>query len=325
MIKNFLVLGPNAETTTKPQDHSFAELVRRLGRYATPAASADCCIFLDLNEDPSELIPSELTGIPSVLIRQEPRVVLPQNYRLDYLKRFSLIIDIGRPPHGSITRVNWPQTWTLEHLESYSPIPTRLNRFVVVNANKISFVKGEMYSLRRLVSQKSGDVDVYGFDWDIATPVRVKRLVDQLSIPVKHQLPLSTNAHKGWFNQPLAQKGQTQDKLATLAKYNYSLVIENSADYMSEKLFDSLMAGTLPVYVGPDPELFGIPSFATIQADPNVKSILKAFESARDVDIEAWRESVKNWLQSEEVEEKWSSKFVIREIIGIIEGHLSQK
>jgi hypothetical protein len=325
MSTAFVILGPNAETTTKPQDSSFAKVVRDLGRYASPEAAPDCTIFVDLNQDPSRLIPGEISKKPWILIRQEPRVVLPQNYKSDYIANFSLIIDVGRTASDYVSRVNWPQTWNLEHLESDNLGRERLNRFVVINANKISFVKGELYSLRRIAAQKSPDVDVYGFDWDIDIAARVKRLIDQLSVPIKYGLPLSVRAHKGWFKQPLMKKGQTQDKLETLAKYNYSLVIENSIDYMSEKLLDSLMAGTLPIYVGPDLRLFGIPDFAAIQTEPNVKSILKAVQEAKNVDIDAWRESIRTWLRSEGVEERWSSKFVMREIIGIIDSHLHQK
>jgi hypothetical protein len=176
-----------------------------------------------------------------------------------------------------------------------------------------------------MVAQKSPEVHIWGFDWEIPKNLRSKRLVDQLSVAVKHGSPLSLLGHRGWFNQPLIYRGTAHDKLETLAQYEYSLVIENSIDYMSEKLFDCLMAGTFPVYVGPDPLLFGIPEFAYIRAKPNQKSILNAFSLAREIDLDVWRDSITTWLRSEGIEQEWSSKFVTTEIVRKIDDHISEK
>jgi hypothetical protein len=104
-----------------------------------------------------------------------------------------------------------------------------------------------------------------------------------------------------------------------LASYKYSLVIENSIEYMSEKLFDSLFAGTFPIYVGPNPVDFGIPEFVAIHAKPDIDSIMKAIEQARTVDLDVWRASVLDWLKSEGVEQAWSWPFVVQQIIDKID------
>jgi hypothetical protein len=49
-----------------------------------------------------------------------------------------------------------------------------------------------------------------------------------------------------------AYRGLTSDKLATLRRYRFALAFENARfdGYVSEKLFDCLYAGTIPVYLG---------------------------------------------------------------------------
>ncbi len=49
-----------------------------------------------------------------------------------------------------------------------------------------------------------------------------------------------------------AYRGGTSDKLATLGRYRFALAFENARfdGYVSEKLFDCLYAGTIPVYLG---------------------------------------------------------------------------
>jgi hypothetical protein len=96
-------------------------------------------------------------------------------------------------------------------------------------------------------------------------------------------------------------------------------VIENSGEYMSEKLFDSLFAGTFPIYVGPNPVDFGIPEFVAIHSNPDIDSIMNAIELARTIDLASWRASVLDWLKSDGVEQAWSGPFVTSQIVAKID------
>ena len=93
-------------------------------------------------------------------------------------------------------------------------------------------------------------------------------------------------------------------------------------EYMSEKLFDSLFAGTLPIYVGPNPVDFGMPEFVAICSKPDINSITNAIEQARTIDLDSWRASVLAWLKSDGVEQAWSGPFVTQQIIDNIDETL---
>jgi hypothetical protein len=322
-FKTIMPLGPNSGTITKPDEESFAGFVQSLGRHTPEGSDPGVYVFLDFDNDPSEKLPKNDVRAPAVLVRQEPSVVRPQNYRADYLKHMSLVIDVGRSPFASKSRINWPQRWTLEHLESPNVSSSeRIDRFAIINANKMSFVKGELYSLRRIAAQKSSDIDVWGFDWDMPWFRRATKAFEELLIPLKHGFGIKPTAIKGWFKAPLSFMGTSKDKLSTLASYKYALVIENSIEYMSEKLFDSLFAGTFPIYVGPNPVDFGMPEFVAIHAKPDVDSIMKAIEQARTIDLDAWRASVLAWLNSDGIEQAWSGPFVTQQIIDKIDQAL---
>ena len=321
--KTIMPLGPNSGTTTKPDEETFAGFVQSLGRHTPEGSDPGVYVFLDFDNDPSEKLPKNEGRAPAILVRQEPSVVRPQNYRTDYLKHMSMVIDVGRSPFASQSRINWPQRWTLEHLVSPKIASSeRIDRFAIVNANKMSFAIGELYTLRRIAAQKSSDIDVWGFDWDMPWFRRVTKAFEELLIPLKHGFGIKLAATKGWFKAPLSFKGTSKDKLSTLASYKYALVIENSIEYMSEKLFDSLFAGTLPIYVGPNPADFGIPEFVAIHAKPDINSIMKAIEQARTIELESWRSSVLSWLKSEGVEQAWSGPFVVQQIIDRIDEAL---
>lgn len=59
-----------------------------------------------------------------------------------------------------------------------------------------------------------------------------------------------------------AYRGQCMSKWKTVSRYKYSLVIENSTDdyYISEKIFDALICGSMPIYYGSDKIFEVIPS-----------------------------------------------------------------
>lgn len=323
MTKKISLLGPNSGTTTKPGEQSFAETLRSLGRLASESSDPEAIVFVDFDNDPAEKMGSYLGKHPAGLIRQEPQIVRPQNYRPDFLSHMSFVIDVGRPPSSTALRVNWPQNWSLRSLElSQSDSPVRVDKVAMINRNLMSFVDGEMYSLRRLLAQRSSEIEVWGVGWDMPFINRAIRVIEELLIPLRHGFPVKLSSINGWFKSPLSFKGPAEDKLATLSNYKYSLVIENSLDYMSEKLFDCLFAGTLPIYVGPDPREFGIPEFAVIHSKPNIDSVLESIHLARGVNLDEWRLSVLTWLSSEGVEQMWSGPYVLAQIIEKIDSEL---
>jgi hypothetical protein len=59
--------------------------------------------------------------------------------------------------------------------------------------------------------------------------------------------------------------GIVDDKQAVLADAEFAVVIENSANYVSEKLFDAMFAGCVPLYVGPPLSSVGIPDDVAVQ------------------------------------------------------------
>jgi hypothetical protein len=322
-LKTIMPLGPNSGTTSKPDEESFAGFVESLGRSTAEGSSPGVYVFIDFDNDPAEKLPKVEGRPPAILVRQEPSVVRPQNFRPDYLKHMGLVIDVGRSPFASKSRINWPQRWKLEYLElSTLADNERIDRFAIINANKMSFVEGELYSLRRLAAQKSADIDVWGFDWDTPWFKRATKAFEELLIPLKHGFGIKLAAIKGWFKSPLSFKGTSEDKLSTLASYEYALVIENSIEYMSEKLFDSLFAGTFPIYVGPNPVDFGMPEFVAIHSSPDVESVMNAIVQARTIDLDAWRAAVLTWLKSDGVEHGWSGPFITQRIIDKIDETL---
>jgi hypothetical protein len=84
-----------------------------------------------------------------------------------------------------------------------------------------------------------------------------------------------------------------------------TVVIENSIDYMSEKLLEAIAAGSIPVYVGPPVTEFGIPAELVVQVNPDLQSVNEGVSRALKLDYESWAKSCEMWL-SPETKGSWS-------------------
>jgi hypothetical protein len=249
--------------------------------------------------------------INRTLIRYEPSVVMPQTHSIIFTKLFGQVLDIGRPLRGHVLSVKWPQTWG--QMSRVGEIQ-RSSRVVVINANKLSLIRGELYSLRRKCMQSIESLDFYGHDWDIPMALKVKKLIGELVICMAAlRFPtISGSAH--WFTKSKNYLGATPSKRQTLEKYRVSLVIENSSEFLTEKLFDCFFAGAIPVYVGPQLDDYEIPAYVAIQAEPTLEGINKGISMALALDYESWSQATRRWLQDAAVVNEWSASAVFQEI-----------
>jgi hypothetical protein len=223
----------------------------------------------------------------AILVRNEPKVVCPANYRPSYISKFGKVIEVGRPETGLSSATRWPQNWPNHLTKASEGLDQNRSKLVMVNADKLSFVKGEMYSLRR-ASMSSLPVDTFGIGWDNSFLKKSKILEGELLIALAGRILPHLPAARGWFSRPQNFQGKVIDKISTMEKYKHALIIENDCSFVSEKLFDALFAGCIPVYVGGDLKSLNMPPGLVFEADPSIDGLLKAFAKAKEVNFEEW-------------------------------------
>lgn len=247
-------------------------------------------------------------GIPTVLIMNEPCVVIPAHADSKVLALFDRIIRVGRPP--SAGGLPWPQTWRLEPNRG-----SRANKAVIVNADKWSFIGGQLYWLRAAIAGRNSDIDVYGPGWDRATYARfAHRIFDLGRTIVNGRLP-SSRGLRYLLTRVKAHKGTTVDKIHTMAEYKIAIVIENSDELMTEKLFDAFFAGCIPVYVGPPVGKFGIPEELVIQAPPNIQGLNAGISRALEMNSKEYSSLLTRFLHARTTRETWASGSAFKAIL----------
>lgn len=143
-----------------------------------------------------------------------------------------------------LRQLYWPQPRD-EVIKHYWERTERLDRIVVINGNHIPRrVRNELYS-KRIEAMAGlaplGIVDLYGRGW--------AKWWSRASMWLPY-----------WKNRKTLMsiyKGACDSKYEVLSQYKFSLCFENMAmkGYVTEKIFDCLYAGTVPLYLGaPDIE-----------------------------------------------------------------------
>ena len=317
------LVGLNASTSNPgSSSNSFGEFLQNKGLLSmSNEIAVEKLVCINYSSKFKSVVNNpDISHHQRTLVRMEPRVVLPANFSRSRRKQFGNVITVGGGANlGSLT-VHWPLVFPSETKQAAIYSAERAECIVLINGNKISFVKGELYSLRRKAIRSIGNLELYGTDWDSKS---LPRLVIAIRSFVYAILNLQVPTLSGislWFQNYPASNGPVGDKLATMSKYKYALVIENSEEYMSEKLMEALFAGCIPIYVGPDPKEHGVPNNLVIWAKPNIESIQSSLAEAFTWDFKDFHSRLKAFLYSSETRDSWDSEKVYQKMLDIIVG-----
>jgi hypothetical protein len=188
---------------------------------------------------------------------------------------------------------------------------------MLVNANKWSVTGDSLYGLRRQVirdaAERGVEIDTFGAGWDNSWR-RNGALLGRALVSSLHARTMP-HLREGLRGLPIARRhchGPIADKLETGSAYQMAVVIENSATYVSEKVFDALRAGCVPVYVGPPLGEYGIPEAAVLQVAPRADRVISVLADTSPAELLAVQAAGQRYLASTQTEAEWGmSRFAV--------------
>jgi len=135
----------------------------------------------------------------------------------------------------------WPQK-----IPEDIPFSKKDKLCVMISGNKTNRDSRELYSerlnaIRYFEKNHPNDFDLYGTNWDIRT------------FRTFHRLNRFHFIRKILAEKRPSYRGVVNKKIDILSKYKFSFCYENAKDitgYITEKIFDSFFAGTIPIYLG---------------------------------------------------------------------------
>ena len=193
-------------------------------------------------------------GKPMVLIASESLAVLKENSNPKILSLFDHVFTyddslLRNEPSTRVSKFNY----TFDFPEEINANDFCSNKLLcLIQSNKRSSHRNELYSERvRIVrwfeKHHPSKFSLYGHNWDKPE----KAMAPWFRRKILHYGPL-----KSFFVTPFSSyKGFVESKHEVYQKFKFSLCFENVADisgYITEKIFDSMLAGSVPVYRGAD-------------------------------------------------------------------------
>lgn len=230
----------------------------------------------------------------SILVLYEPELVRPRSYKdlKTYGKYFDYIYthNIGQIPknlHQKHRSLFFPQAFK----KFIKKDGKRLNKAVMIaGAHYNYFNKNENYSERmRAIAKLSKNqfIDLYGNGWG---SVGIKMLINPTYFLYKSKIKS-------------AYKGAVKRKDLCYANYDFAICFENqdSQGYITEKIFDCLLAGCIPVYKGAPNINEYIPSECFIDFNEfSSYSELELFlKDMSDIEKNKYRKEAESFLKSD--------------------------
>lgn len=245
----------------------------------------------------------------------EPPIVAPELYgalpeltdRFEYVYVHNTLGDgysLEGVDQSKLRKLYWPQPHK-GVMPEYWCNTNREKRIVVINGNhKPKLRAAELYS-KRIEAMASlatlGIVDLYGRGW--------AKWWSRSSMWLPY-----------WLNRKTLMsiyQGECESKYAVLSHYQFCLCFENMEmqGYVTEKIFDCLYSGTIPLYWGaPDIEAL-IPCEAYVDARKysSWQEMWEAVEGMTDAEVNTMREAGRLYLDSSEFIKYYNS---IADILG---------
>jgi hypothetical protein len=272
------------------------------------AASAGGDAVVVMNDQPAARHLIKELNIPAsraALVVLEPRVTAPTMYTATTLARYGHRF---APSHLWAQELDaekfpWPQVISTPPAAGVS----WEFRATMINAEKRSAVRGSLYGLRREVirtcDSKGIPLAVFGPGWDSSSRRRVGEGTKAIARALRARQGLHVQEALGApAIRPANAMGTVPQKSSAFAVAPTAIVIENSLDYVSEKLFDAISAGVAPIYVGPPLHSFGIPSDLAIECEPDSTQVVQTLsEMSEERRVEVTRAG-REWLASDDAQ-----------------------
>lgn len=279
-----------------------------------------------------------------ILIRTEPESVFPAQYSPRVENKYGLILSPGNINESPITN----QFYEFQEAHGGPGFPdmdTRklvtlsiknnnfsLNKWkdrkievAMIASNKFSPLRVNGYKLRREIARNvhSGGITIYGKYWNDNLLHKINLFARMYIFNLRNfTLPFLDFTQLRSSRSPNAL-GEVELKSLILPDIKFLLVIENSMNVLTEKLFDAMLMGTIPIYVGPNLDAFGIPQTTYIRVSPNSNEICKVISELNNFEVATYLDQIRRFITSDYFFDTWCDEAPYGKIANRIQGYIN--
>ncbi len=287
----------------------------------------------------------------TILVRYEPISVHPAQYKPNIEKLYGLIIspghiseaiptkiDIGcpysyqaNPMHPSSKSKSIAKLVTdneKEGIYRYANWKNRPITLSMIASNKVSPIKNSNYALRRNLAMdlEHLGLQVYGALWVGDWKNRIRNRIGTIRFSIlSGKMPNLRSVYGNFFRRYKTTFGVINDKHQILKQSKFSMIVENSNDYISEKVFDALLNGCIPIYIGPDVSKLPFPKDLINNFSGDPQEIYEYVLTVKEQAIESKLTVAKEFFLSDAFTSTWSEEAVNGEICERIKIFVASK
>jgi hypothetical protein len=305
---------------------------------------AECDLFISINHSNQAYREFQKSGKKknqAILIRSEPDVVFPAQYTERIINKYGLVITLGNKEKddGSFYYIQNPYSYLpnpnsqmargldvkdiLESIQfnelfEFDNWQKREIILSLIASNKVSCVRNSNYGLRRdlAVAFPKDFLNIYGELWNSNIRNKLQHRVAVVVHGIFNlTVPNLISIYGSFFRKYKNYVSPLGDKHVIVRQSKFSLVIENSNDYISEKIFDALINGSIPIYIGPELEEKGIPGKdIAIAYEGSPKMLEYKIRNLSNNEVKKYLDSIKKFLNSKDFIDNWIDHIVYRKI-----------
>lgn len=344
------VLSSTASTLA-PATSQFPELVDSLSAKGfRPKNEFPCEYFISVNHNPKmykSFIKSGGDPSKAALIMLEPFAVYPGQYKRSNQIKYSLVLAPGNPKYSFNGKmfVPWPyeaipnplyptyEDFNLskvtiqavsKNLFQYENWVGRDGQIVLINANKVSAVSTENYTLRRrfVRTLKNEELQVFGDLWVSSIKEKLLHRISVFLFAVKTGVfPNLVHIYGNLHWQFRTAGGPVKDKQEILQNAKFSLVIENDDNYVSEKLLDAMINGCIPIYRGGALSTEILPPGLFIDLPDDPMDLPKLLDGLSEEEIRVYLSNISSFITSPSFLNHWDKHIVFEQISSILNSY----
>lgn len=298
----------NSTYTTRLLRHAFLAQGIEIN---SPDINQGRVITFDLYFDGQQFVAD---SIPKYLIEQENPNINRLNESRNYCQKFVKVFAWDSRLHDlpNVVKILIP------HHLTHAPFPGFAERNIfscLINANKAfrEVLPSDLYlerikTIRWYEKSAPDKFNLYGMGWAKPTPAfdfmgKIKRSIPSLRAKLFGYMPFPS------------YRGEIRDKSEVLRRSKFSYCYENNqglSNYITEKIFDSLVNGCVPVYWGADNVLDYIPAdcFIDRQTFKNTAAVHNFLLSISPQEYAQYQSNIIRFLQSDIARQFSSENFV---------------
>ena len=336
---------PNQKNFGWPSPVFYKELELR-GYDMTELLSGD--FLLCINHDPVAYRNFIQRGNPhknSILIRTEPKSVYPAQYTNKIENLYGLILSTGliQENFNATNFIYHPYTFqvmhggpsfsdpSLELLFNESEFRFKFNskswefrekKIVMLASNKFSPVKNSGYSIRRKIAKIYKDselLEIYGMYWKSPFFFKLYLFLAMVKFNINSGFLPALNLNQIKKIKSTSIKDRITNKLELLNNSQFLIIVENSPDSLTEKIFDAFFCGVIPIYCGADLTKVGIPNSTYIKLNWNLSNLEEIIDSLYTLDVQSYLTSIFNFIRSDQFWLVWTEKAAYSKIVDKID------